>query len=52
MSLPERENDIQAYQLLKKLGIPVTPELFVGQIPQNDKMPGYREELEDKLGKV
>lgn len=45
----EMATDEHAFALLLKLGIPITPALFVAQIPRNDKMPGYREELLAKL---
>lgn len=46
----EISTDEHAFQLLKKLGIPITPEIFVAQIPRNDAMPNYRQEIMTRLG--
>jgi len=56
----EMETDIKAFSLLKNLDIPgslpfqktktpITPEIFVGQIPENGQAPTYREELLRRL---
>lgn len=45
----EMSTDEHAFQLLKKLGIPITPETFVAQIPRNDAMPNYRQEALTRL---
>lgn len=41
----EMSTDEHAFRLLKKLKIPITPEIFVAQIPRNDMMPNYRQEI-------
>lgn len=48
----EIATDKRAYRLLKKLGVPITPETFVAQIPRDDKMPTYREEIMEKLREI
>ncbi len=45
----EAATDKHAFGILRKLGIPITPEVFVAQIPKNSSMPGYRKEVIYKL---